>query len=289
MKQPKNSDCSSRQHHTLPFSPSPPHYPHPPSHPPQTMNDARLERVQVQGDTLRRLTGKDPKPVIPYCLGVSECYTTLRPEQLLPRGPSPHVEVVELDTFVAADVCVRRGDRVAVLNMASAVTPGGGYLSGAPAQEEDLCRRSDMAPALERAYEDGLYCIPDRAMFVVPDVDVFKGPRPEYALLSSGFKVGVLVAAAYCCPPLTADNRLPDVYARSMKEKMKLLLAAAYVHGYTTLVLGAWGCGAFGNPPQHIAELFKEVLESWGAAFPRVTFAIVGDGNAEVFARVFGK
>jgi uncharacterized protein (TIGR02452 family) len=51
-------------------------------------------------------------------------------------------------------------------------------------------------------------------------------------------------------------------------------------------VLGAWGCGAYCNPPVAVAELFQDVLRTHGAAFHRVVFAIVGDGNTEPFARV---
>jgi uncharacterized protein (TIGR02452 family) len=51
-------------------------------------------------------------------------------------------------------------------------------------------------------------------------------------------------------------------------------------------VLGALGCGAYENPPEHVAALFKRALARFGAAFERVTFAIIGDGNFAIFRRV---
>jgi uncharacterized protein (TIGR02452 family) len=47
-------------------------------------------------------------------------------------------------------------------------------------------------------------------------------------------------------------------------------------------VLGAFGCGAFRNPPRHMAELFKEVFQEreFQNRFPFVIFAILSDHNS---------
>ena len=61
------------------------------------------------------------------------------------------------------------------------------------------------------------------------------------------------------------------------------MLAAAAKYGYKTLVLGAWGCGAFGNKPKDVAEYFRQVIidEGYGKGFDEICFAIYGreDGN----------
>ncbi|KAG2378703.1 hypothetical protein C9374_007851 [Naegleria lovaniensis] len=72
----------------------------------------------------------------------------------------------------------------------------------------------------------------------------------------------------------------------------------ALQHGVTHLVLSAFGCGAYRNPPQHVAQLFKQVLmQEYDGKFSQVIFAIYNDanamrrgdgGNVEPFEKEFG-
>lgn len=96
-----------------------------------------------------------------------------------------------------------------------------------------------------------------------------------------------MVAAALKGPRWTPEGTLSPEDAAVTKDKIKMILAAAKVHGFRTLVLGAWGCGAYYNPPAHIAALFRDVLGTHGASFDTVVFAVIGDGNPAVFARAF--
>ena len=74
---------------------------------------------------------------------------------------------------------------------------------------------------------------------------------------------------------------------------MKQVLSAAVIHDQTALVLGAWGCGVFGNDPQLVAQLFGEQLLGSGPfarAFEHITFAVLdrkGD-TIRAFHEVFG-
>jgi len=63
---------------------------------------------------------------------------------------------------------------------------------------------------------------------------------------------------------------------------MRGLLWTALTNGHDSIVLGAWGCGAFRNPPNHIALLFQQVLQEpeFRGRFKRVVFAIFDDHNA---------
>lgn len=85
------------------------------------------------------------------------------------------------------------------------------------------------------------------------------------------------------------------------KRKIRTILRIALDNNHTKLVLGALGCGAFKNPPSHVARLFKEVLEEpeFIGAFEEICFAILDDGNSgrdhnpngnlKPFADVFGE
>jgi len=67
-------------------------------------------------------------------------------------------------------------------------------------------------------------------------------------------------------------------------------VCAAAVHlGYKDLVLGALGCGAFGNPAAVVAACWKEVLEEnrFKGAFRNIIFAVFGEDNFVPFSQVF--
>jgi hypothetical protein len=131
-------------------------------------------------------------------------------------------------------------------------------------------------------------------MLVHPSIRILRGPRPDYAWLpAEAHRDVVMLTAAALRHPSTLPEMCPGHGARfdardeeTMVAKIELLLAAARRQGCTHLVVGAWGCGAYGNPPLAVAALFKRVLRARGAAFVRIVFAIVGDGNFEPFRKV---
>lgn len=186
------------------------------------------------------------------------------------------LEVTPETTAAAARRLVAEGP-VLALNFASAVSVGGGFLRGARAQEEDLCRCSALhaclAPqrayyAANRAAGSDLYT--DR-MIVSPDVPFFRDDR--LALLEAPFEVSILTAPAPCARDLGDDERgqLPAVFER----RVGMVLALAAALGHRRLVLGAWGCGAFRNDAALVADVFARRLAEPGlACLERVVFAI---------------
>jgi uncharacterized protein (TIGR02452 family) len=89
-----------------------------------------------------------------------------------------------------------------------------------------------------------------------------------------------IAVAAYSRPPIAGGRLLPDVAEKTLR-KLRLIFQIAQSEGHDALVLSALGCGAFRNPPSHMAELFKQVLdEGWRRAFRVVRFAIFDDHNA---------
>ncbi|MFE5734150.1 TIGR02452 family protein [Streptomyces sp. NPDC056528] len=190
---------------------------------------------------------------------------------------------------------------VAVLNFASARNPGGGYLNGAQAQEEALCRCSALYATLlrvpeyyehHRADRDVLYS--DRVIHS-PRVPVFRDDRND--LLAEPFTVGFLTSPAPNAGVVrrTAPERgglLPGVLA-SRAERVLETAAAA---GYRRLVLGAWGCGVFRNDPEQVAGAFKAQLTGDGrfaGHFEEVVFAVLdrasGTPTLAAFDRVLGR
>lgn len=75
------------------------------------------------------------------------------------------------------------------------------------------------------------------------------------------------------------------------------MLATGLYYGHNSLVLSALGCGAFRNPPRHVARLFKEVLseEEFVSRYRHISFAIIddhnarGEGNYRPFSEVFAQ
>ncbi|GAA0909717.1 TIGR02452 family protein [Virgisporangium ochraceum] len=214
------------------------------------------------------------------------------PDEALPAGRPTERTDVEV-TYESTLVAARRvaDENPAALVFASAKNPGGGFLGGAKAQEEDLARSSALYPCLlsasdfyayHREQRDLRYS--DRVIYS-PAVPVFRDDKG--ALLEEPYRVAFLTAAA---PNLGAIARnrpgdagdVPAVLAR----RARRVLRVAAAHGHRTLVLGAWGCGVFRNDPATVASAFADALREVGQ-FDRVIFAIRDDRSGTPVYRAF--
>ncbi len=189
-------------------------------------------------------------------------------------------------------------DRVAALNFASAKNPGGGFLNGSQAQEESLARASALYVCLlgNMAYYDAnrkarslLYT---DHMIVSPRVPVFRDEVDR--LLEEPWEVTIITSPAPNAGAVAKNEpESLDSIEPTFRRRIEQVLSAAVVFDQTALVLGAWGCGVFGNDPAMVARLFGEFLLRDGpfaATFEQVTFAVLdrrGDTLA-AFADVFG-
>lgn len=226
-------------------------------------------------------------------------YTPKQLEQLMAEVSKPFAGALEV-TAETTQVAGRElaGDRTALLNFASARNPGGGFLGGAKAQEEDLCRCSGLYPTLltqpsyyevNRAQKSMIYT--DHAIFS-PGVPFFR-VKGKAELLEEPFVVSVVTMPAPNTGPFLQRN--PDGHAEldaAFLRRWRCVLAIARDRGIETLVLGAWGCGAFRGDPQMAASSAKKALETDGGNLQRVRFAIPDGGrsgtNLAVFRRVLG-
>ncbi|MFI8961752.1 TIGR02452 family protein [Streptomyces sp. NPDC053493] len=193
------------------------------------------------------------------------------------------------------------GAPVAVLNFASARNPGGGYLNGAQAQEEALCRSSALhatllrAPAYyahHRAERDAFYT--DRVIHS-PAVPVFRDDGGR--LLDEPFTVGFLTSPAPNAGVIR--RRTPELAGRvpaALAARAERVLETAVAYDYRRIVLGAWGCGVFANDPAEVAGAFKALLTGDGrfaGHFDEVVFAILDRtrdrATLNAFCRVLGQ
>lgn len=157
-------------------------------------------------------------------------------------------------------------DDVLVLNFANPVHPGGGVRRGAIAQEEDLCRKSSLLLALEDEsakkyyeYNDSLHTyMGSDAIIMNPTVEIIKDAKGE--LLDESVVVSVMTCAA---PMITSgiEGMTQDEYEQMFYTCIVATLKVAAHYRYKYLVLGAWGCGAFGNDAQVIAKLYFKALK----------------------------
>ncbi|MFB7472647.1 TIGR02452 family protein [Kitasatospora sp. NPDC056184] len=196
-------------------------------------------------------------------------------------GPAPAggFEVTAEGSVQAAHRLVEAGGGpVGVLNFASARNPGGGYLRGARAQEEDLCRSALLYTCLleardyyeaHRASSDLRY---SHRVIVSPGVPVIRGE--DGGLLARPYPVTFLTSPAPNAGQLALHTPGGVDVRGVLAERAERVLAAAARHGVRTLVLGAWGCGVFRNDPDEVAEAFDRALARYGAAFDRVVFAV---------------
>ena len=205
-----------------------------------------------------------------------------------------NVCIVANDSFQAA----KKYDNPLVMNFANAHKPGGGFELGATAQEEALCRCSTLIASIssvkakEMYQYNNLHASPVESDYMLlSKVCVFRNEKCE--LVKEPFLAGVITVPAPNRIGLAAFTPV-DKIDEAMIRRIEIMLLVAKANNYKSIVLGAWGCGAFHNNPENVANCFRTVLEDYGYAeyFDNICFAIYGneDGrNITTFRKCFGK
>ncbi len=191
------------------------------------------------------------------------------------------------------------GKKVAVLNFANSHHVGGAPFS-AGAQEESLCRCSTLWLCL-KAMEGDFYArhrhlfdthrinyMGNDDLIYTPDVVVFKTDEradiiyPKMMYQKDWYKVDVITSAA---PELCRGNRRPTDYEVQVTSRIKKILDVAASQQADVFILGAWGCGAFQNPSDVVAQVFLTLLRAYH--FETVEFALSerGDLSGNGFAQ----
>lgn len=222
------------------------------------------------------------------------------PSAMRTRSGRTYIEVRNETTFEALRRLVDGIDHVACLNFASAQNPGGGFLSGAQAQEEALARSSALYPCLLRAPD---YYERNRANHsaIYLDLVIFSPLVPFFrddsgALLETPILASVISAPAPNAGALSESEPGNMVLLEpALRRRAELVLQTAQGHEVDKLVLGAWGCGVFRNDPRMVARVFSELLSLPGpfdGVFTEVVFAVFDrspqQATYKAFVDVFG-
>ena len=196
----------------------------------------------------------------------------------------------------AAESYSKQGKKVCVLNFASATNPGGGVVNGSSAQEECICRCTTLYPCLNTNQMWNVFYSPHRKVanplynndcIYTPDVCVFKSDTsfPEVLPKDEWWNVNILTCAAPNLrerPSNAMNPRVGDVAVKITSAELEKLLTKrirrifeiAVANGNEVLILGAFGCGAFRNPPQIVAKVFNAVMQDYLCLFDTIEYAV---------------
>lgn len=209
-----------------------------------------------------------------------------------PGFPQTDIQVRNETTLQAAERLVSMGLSIVALNFASATNPGGGFLGGARAQEESLARSSGLYPCIannpmydfHRARHDPMYT---HYVIYSPNVPIIR--RDSGALLDHPYLCSILTSPAVNAKVvLERDPSRRSEIRQVMKNRIDKVLAVAALHKNSILILGAWGCGAFGNDPREIADLFHDALtKRYRGQFAQIVFAITDWSDEHLFIGPF--
>lgn len=206
------------------------------------------------------------------------------------------------------------GKKVCILNFASATNPGGGVTRGSSAQEEAICRCSTLFPNLNERESWNIFYEPHRRQhdplhnddcIYTPGVMVFKSDTDYPQLLpeEKWYSVNVVTCAAPNLrekPSNSMNSGDGDAAVHISREnlqalhekRMRKVLEIAWRKGNEVVILGAFGCGAFRNPPMVVAQAMKTVVQEYRKNFETIEFAIYcsprDDANYRVFQSALG-
>lgn len=170
-------------------------------------------------------------------------------------------------------------EKMGVLNFASAYKPGGGFINGAIAQEESLAYCSNLYDTIKDNEYYTLNKAADTKMYtdnmIISDVHFFRNSDYDYVLQPK--EITVLTSAAVNMKEIIKRNE-----SITLKNRMRKLVKIFAREGCKSIVLGAFGCGVFGNNPEDVAGYWIDLLidEEYEKYFETIIFSVY-DGKAE--------
>lgn len=252
----------------------------------------KFELQKIFEDTHARCES-DPElcTAIDYSIENQKIYWADDSIEFTPRSGGPEAKVLVSDFGTVAAARNYPGKKVCVLNFASSVNPGGGVKNGSRAQEECVCRATTLYPCL--ADESTAYNVYSRHhdlislglmnransddMIYTPGVIAVKEDSEHYPLLpvEKRYSFDVLSSAAPDLKPGKGEF-FPDIdeLIALFEKRIDRIFTVAAVNGAEVLILGAFGCGAFGNDPELVASVFRKLIPKYIHDFEVIDFAI---------------
>ena len=279
------------------------------------MIDKRTKNAEIFRDTERRYTSD---PALMSAVQQSTNNQVFIAEAENVAVPSAYktenakVIVSGKRSLEAAESYAKQGKKVCVLNFASATNPGGGVVNGSSAQEECICRCTTLYPCLNTDAMWNAFYKPHRKAanplynndcIYTPDVCVFKSDVnfPELLPRNDWWTVNVLTCAApnlrerpsNAMNPFAGDTAAKITLTELEKlltKRIRKIFEIAIANGNEVLILGAFGCGAFRNPPEIVTKVFNNVMQNYLCYFDTIEYAVYHTErevvNYEAFNRV---
>lgn len=259
-------------------------------------------RYLTDGGRVVPLSGPDD-PMLEGTIFYSEEFT---PGEGPTYGDGPATAVENADCVLVAKGMLERGLNPALLNLADCHVACGFYPGGSNAQEESLCRSTTLSRSLYQYYDEKRAAQVNVAFkgkrypmdyhfggIYSPGVTVFRDAADNFRLLEEPFKLGIISVAALNFRDKD-DHKERDLRYRSedggftpeglriMQDKIRTIYRIALANGHDSLVLGAFGCGAFRLRADLVAGLFRDILAEDGfrGRFREVRFAILERGKS---------
>tara|TARA_A100001015_G_scaffold36467_1_gene40209 strand:+ start:451 stop:1566 length:1116 start_codon:yes stop_codon:yes gene_type:complete len=157
---------------------------------------------------------------------------------------------------------IKQEGQVAILNMANARVPGGGYFSGSNAQEEQLCLRSDLLPRIKLAQKYGKYGLKIGETLYTNNVTLLR--NSDLKDVDNEY-VHVVSAAAinYSHQPTQLKRDVKSgAIDIDIQRTWRNIIYAASTMGDKDLVISVIGAGAFNNPLENVINGLLNALNT---------------------------
>ena len=173
--------------------------------------------------------------------------------------------------------------RLACMCLANADIPGGYWKHGESAQEETLFICTDLSLIL--ADKAKYYPIREFECIYVDGAKVLRDSE-DFGMLEEPFNLDVVLCTGYDL--IRSGTTFSKKHRMRLRAKIETMLTSCIRHGAETLVLGALGCGKYGNPPADVAGVFRAVIEQYAGYFDSIYFAILDYNTSSEFEKAFG-